>query len=261
MNRPRFIEIHEQRWCPATLRDAATDFLQHLAGTLGYFAVVLPRLRAAIGADGPLRIVDLASGGGGPWLGMLRRPTAVGVPEGWSILLTDLYPNTTAFQRARLRSGGRIAYVGEPVDATRVPAAIDGPRTIFGALHHFDDRDAAALLRDAVARRAPIAAFEPQERRPLSLLSICLLPLGALLLTPFIRPFRWSRLAWTYLLPLAPLVIWYDGLVSCVRTRSPAELRRLVEAVDAPGYRWQIGRQRMRGLPLAVTYLVGTPDG
>ena len=93
------------------------------------------------------------------------------------------------------------------------------------------------------------------------MLSICLLPLGALLLTPFIRPFRWSRLAWTYLLPLAPLVIWYDGLVSCVRTRSPAELRRLVEAVDAPGYRWQIGRQRMRGLPLAVTYLVGTPDG
>src|SRR5450759_4223616 len=36
--------------------------------------------------------------------------------------------------------------------------------------------------------------------------------------TPWIRPFRWSRLLWTYLIPIIPLVFLFDGVVSCHRT-------------------------------------------
>ena len=38
-----------------------------------------------------------------------------------------------------------------------------------------------------------------------------------LLATPFILPFRWSRLFWTYIVPALPLVLTFDVVVSLLR--------------------------------------------
>ena len=62
------------------------------------------------------------------------------------------------------------------------------------------------------------------------------MPVFAWILTPRMRPFRWSRLLLTYLLPLIPLVVLWDGLVSCCRTRTPQELLALTK--DFPQYDW-----------------------
>jgi len=85
-------------------------------------------------------------------------------------------------------------------------------------------------------------------------------PLFVLLAAPFIRPFRWSRLAWTYLLVL-PVVALIDGVVSCLRTYTPSELRAMTAQLHAPGYAWEVGEERARLLPVPVTYLIGVPRG
>ena len=74
-----------------------------------------------------------------------------------------------------------------------------------------------------------------------------------------IRPFRWSRLFYTYVLPIIPLVLLFDGLVSCLRTYQPRELRELIEGVAAPEYRWETGEQSGTFAGLPITYLVGYP--
>ncbi|MEZ5362682.1 MAG: hypothetical protein R2748_10195 [Bryobacterales bacterium] len=65
-------------------------------------------------------------------------------------------------------------------------------------------------------RRQPIAAFEAAEALGGDL-PLVLVPLFVLLMTPFIRPFRWSRLFWTYVIPVLPLAIFWDGVVSYLR--------------------------------------------
>ena len=83
--------------------------------------------------------------------------------------------------------------------------------------------------------------------------------LGYLFATPFIKPFRLSRLFWTYLIPLVPLATIWDGMVSFLRVYSVGELGELVEPLRTPGYTWEIG-QASTGTPLFVfTYLVGYP--
>lgn len=78
------------------------------------------------------------------------------------------------------------------------------------------------------------------------------------LVTPFIRPFRWSRLLLTYLLPVIPTVAFIDGVVSCLRTYTPDELRELARSVDgATGYDWTAGHAG--GGPIPMTYLIGLP--
>ena len=84
-------------------------------------------------------------------------------------------------------------------------------------------------------------------------------PLMVLLMTPFIRPFRWSRLFWTYLIPVVPLVSLFDGLVSCLRTYSVAELRELVDGLEAENYQWDFGELKSKANPIPVTYLMGVP--
>ena len=57
------------------------------------------------------------------------------------------------------------------------------------------------------------------------------------ILAPTIRPFRWSRLFWTWLIPLVPFVLFYDGIVSCLRAYSHRRTRAIRRAAEDPGLR------------------------
>lgn len=116
-------------------------------------------------------------------------------------------------------------------------------------------------MQDAVRQGQGIAIFEQTRRHLLALLLMLWLPAVAWLATPFLRPFQWRRLLFTYLLPLIPLVLCVDGLVSCLRTYSPAELRAMTARLEGPVYVWHVGRVPSPLSPLGVTYLIGYPRG
>lgn len=255
--RLQLVEIEDQPWCPAVIRDAMTDFLRFLMETFAPYRGAAAVLARALRTLGDAQIVDLCSGGGGPWLDLVRRIPAEGGPA-LHVRLTDWFPNKTAFARLQAASEAAIAGDLDPVSAKDVPARLLGFRTLFTALHHFPPGEAYAVLADAVRGRQGIAVFEVTSRTPLALLGMLFLPLLVLLFTPFIRPFRWSRLFWTYLIPVVPIAVLFDGTVSCLRTYTPEELRDLVEDLQQ-GYEWEIGTVRSASLPSRVTYLVGLP--
>src|SRR5690606_13046541 len=118
MRRIHLLEIEDQPWCPRVIRDGGTDWLQFMGNLHNIFAGIAPKLREAMRRSGSNRIVDLCSGGGGPWLSMERALAASGEVD---VLLTDLYPNIEAFRFAQERSAGGIRCHPESVDATDVP--------------------------------------------------------------------------------------------------------------------------------------------
>ena len=242
--RLHLVELHDLAWCPASLRDALTDFLAFALNLSGTYDPAGPLLRRAVARTRARRIVDLCSGAGGPWINLAND---VGVP----VVLTDLYPH---------RGGAAgLPFHPDPVDARAVPEALDGFRTLFTSFHHFRPAEARAILADAVKRRQGIAVFEAARRRPLDMGLVALTWLGVLAAGPFLRPFRLSRFLWTYLPPLLPLVGTFDGLVSCLRCYSPVELRALVRGLDS--FEWDIGDARGSHSPLRMTYLIGVPRG
>ena len=104
----------------------------------------------------------------------------------------------------------------EPVSATDVPPHLAGFRTVFTAFHHFRPAEARAILAAAVRDRQGIAVAEATSRTPGALALMLLVPLAVWVLTPAIRPFRWSRLFWTYLVPVVPFAVMFDGVVSAM---------------------------------------------
>lgn len=260
MRRIQLFELEDLDWFPKTVRDAGTDFLRFALVAGDTYAPAAPLLAEVLSWTGAPRVLDLCSGGGGPWQRLLPALAAHGVC--CEILLTDRYPNPAAldgFPVAALRAG-QLAYHPEPVNALTVPNELDGLRTLFTALHHFPPDAAVALLGDAVRRQAPIAVFEATQRSVSTILATMLSPLLVLLATPFIRPFRWSRLVLTYLLPLVPLMVFWDGVISCLRSYNVPELRELAARVpEGEGYEWHVGIVPGKGR-LPITYLIGIPS-
>lgn len=178
-----------------------------------------------------------------------------------SVCLTDKYPNLDALYPSSAGAEQTIRYHPQPVDATRVPDELIGFRTFFSAFHHFRHEEARAVLADAVRKQQGIAVFEGTHYSALAMLLMFLVPLMVLVTTPFIRPFRWSRLFWTDLIPVLPPVSFSDGLVSCLRTYSIHELRALTEGLNAKAYQGETGELKSTAGPVPVTYLIGLPTG
>ena len=259
MERIQFIEVQDQSWCPKVIRDALTETLQFTLNMGNQYAPAVHRLRTALERMGTKEVVDLCSGAGGPWLRLLR---AFQKNENYSVTvcLTDKFPNTEAFRVAEEASDGKIHSRESKIEATAVPHDLAGFRTLFSSFHHFPPEKAEAILRDAVRNRQGIAVFEMTQRSFLALALFGLSPALMFATAPFIRPFRWSRLLFTYVIPVLPLVGLFDGVVSCLRSYSPAELEKFVEKFRKEGYVWQIGEDSSGPSPVPITYLIGFPD-
>jgi hypothetical protein len=254
----RLFEIHEQPWFPQFLRDQFVDSLQMILEVTNTYQPIASLLRKRLEECGSERVVDLCSGAGGPWPSLLRDFETHGAlaPE---ILLTDKYPSTTILQDMESPAANRIHFLSDSIDATQIPRYLRGFRTLFSSFHHLNPAEALGLLQDSVNRRQAIGVFEAPARHMLTLLSLLLIPIGTWLFVPFRRPFRWSRLLWTYLIPVTPFVLFFDGLISCLRAYSVEELLEMTSGLESRGYRWEIGEKIGGLLPVRITYLIGCP--
>jgi hypothetical protein len=257
VRRIHLFEIEDQSWCPKPVRDGVTAQLAFIAHASDGFAAIVPRLSRALERAGATQILDLASGAGGPWLRTVEALRAAGLRV--EVQLSDLHPNSPALDHIERVSGGQIQHQEAAVDASRVPTDLLGFRTLFNGSHHLRPNQAIGVLRDAVAQGRGIAIFDGTDNRALGILAVLLAPLGVLFAAPFIRPLRLSQLFFTYLVPLIPFVVLFDGIVSVLRTYSPAELRALVASLPTNEYEWEAGAERIGAGPLTITYLIGIP--
>src|SRR6202023_2793526 len=125
------------------------------------------------------------------------------------VFLTDKYPNTTKLADLESLTANHIHFVRRSIDATQIPPSLHGFRTLFSSFHHLKPKEARSLLQDSFDSRQGIAIFEATARRLLTFLSVLLVPIGAWLFLPFRRPFRWSGVVWTYLIPVIPFVLFF----------------------------------------------------
>jgi Methyltransferase domain len=258
MRRIQLIELHEQSWFPRFLRNDVTDTLRFGLNLFKVYSLVASPLQRGLDAAEASSIVDLCSGGGGPWLDLARR--IKGNAKDFHVVLTDKHPNPEAFANAQAQSEIPIRFSQSSVDAKNVPRELNGFRTIFTSFHHFPSDEARTIVQNAVDARRGIGIFEITRRKPSAIILVALWSLASLLFMPFVTPFRWSRLLCTYVIPIIPLVLLFDGVVSCLRTYRPEELREMIEQQRATEYHWEIGELRDGSFRLPVTYLIGHPQ-
>ncbi|RYY48056.1 MAG: class I SAM-dependent methyltransferase [Chitinophagaceae bacterium] len=259
MNTRKYLfEWEDLPWFPDMLRESMTDYLRFMFTHTNFYQPITPLILQGLTHSQSHQLVDLCSGGGGP-IEVIKSNLEEVTGQPLPVLLTDKFPNLQAFRMLAERSKNQISYLQNAIDARDVPANIAGFRTIFSGFHHFDDEFAKAVLQNAVDNKAGIGIFDGGDKNLLSILLILILhPLAFVFLTPFFRPFRWTRIIFTYVIPLIPFFTIWDGIVSVTRLRSPQALLKLAQAVTSNGYHWEAGKRKNKW-GMNVAYLLGYP--
>ena len=254
MGRIHLFEFEDQSWFPDFLRNYGTDFLQFLSNKTKMYKAAVPIISKGLQKSKTNQIIDLGSGGGGGLL-WLNSQLLLDNPQ-LKILLTDYFPNISAFEFTK-KQAKNFDYLETPIDARTVPSELKGLRTQFLSLHHFEPSDAKQILQNAIDSRSSIAIFEAQERSIPSIIAMLFSPLSVLFTTPFIRPFKIGRIIFTYLIPIVPLFVLWDGVISSLRTYSVNEMKMMVSSLERyETYDWDI--EKVKSGPGIVLYLLGT---
>lgn len=259
MPRLHLFEIEDLPWYPRVIREGQTDFLRFLMQLFDVFRAVIPYLKEALDKSQQHHLIDFCSGGGGSML-LIRKHLKKNEAQEFRATLSDLYPNTHAFEFVKQQSGGEIDYQSVSVDVTNLPDTTPrGFWTIFNGFHHFRPSQAKKILTKAIEQRVPIGIFEPIDKSIFQILiNTLVLFVLIFLFTPFVRPFKWSRLFFTYIIPLIPICTVWDGFVSVLRLYTPKDMQKMIDQIpEADQYDWKIGKARhMFGV---VIYLIGIP--
>jgi len=229
-----------------------TGFLQVVIEQTRPYEAAIDILNPLLEATGHDTVVDLGSGAGGPW------PTLFGsATPGTSVILTDLFPNDDAARKLTDKPG--LSYRAEPTSALDVPTELHGVRTMFTALHHFEPSEVRDILADAQDSAVPFAAFEATHRSPRGLLVTLLVPILVWVFMPRVKPLRFATLLFTYIVPILPLLIWWDGFASAAKTYTVGELKTMTDSISTPGYEWNSEEIAVPGAPIPLTVLTGRP--
>ena len=259
MKRYHLIEFEDYKWFPESVRDGITDYLRFFITTFNLYKPIVPYIKEMLEKTSSDTIIEMGSGGGGGIERILKQLDEISSIKP-KVILTDFYPNLTAFNMIKGRSRGRIDYFPEPVDASNVPEKFKGVRTLFSAFHHFNPQQAKDVLKDAVQKKSAIGVFDGAERKFRYILGVIASTLLFIFLVPlFTEPFRLSRLFFTYIVPLIPIFALFDGIVSMLRMYTPEELLEMAHEAGGNNYVWKSGKLRHK-MGAYVVYLIGYPS-
>ncbi|CAK7207555.1 hypothetical protein SEUCBS139899_010365 [Sporothrix eucalyptigena] len=271
--RMHVFEIDDQPWFPAWFRGRIQAALTRAwimrvpaiqsASPASLVAEVLRKevlekngAPAASASTPPWYMIDFCAGGGGPTPSIERilnssddssqQSTTTKAPT--QFVLTDLHPHVDDWAVAAAASPN-VRYAAQPVDASAAdPKAI--LKEAFGssatsnarvcrlfslAFHHFDDPLARDILKNTVETSDGFGIFELQDRSFGAFVTTLVFGIGIMLTAPYYA-WRWRSpmtLVFTYLIPILPFVLVFDGWMSMLRTRTPDEVEALLRTCGA----------------------------
>jgi hypothetical protein len=212
-------------------------------------------------AEDDTLIVDFCSGGGGPVPIVEKTVNArrkqMGL-KGVKFLMTDLRPNAPAWTQAVAKSYSKfLKFVPEPMDATKPdmtlirshlslnsrPEHSNGDhtnrisngriiQTFHLSFHHFPDEIAKNVLKSAMETSSGFAILELQDRRLASVLAVAsAVGLFTIFMSGMLLWGSPTQIFWSMVIPVIPIVMTWDGIVSCLRVREFKELMELIDEV------------------------------
>ena len=233
-------ELEDQPWFPTLLRNFQTDHIGFLVSRWPVYDPFISYLRSR--PSPPVALTDLCSGSGEPAITVFKESQCF-----TRLTLTDKYP------RSVFNGGEGIVYDQRSVDARTIPLAADVCYTLFNAFHHFSGDEQRALVRRLRAESGGAYVVEVLEPTAACFLKVLLATtVGTVLLAPFIKPFSFARLFFTWFVPVNVLTIAWDGLVSVVRSRSVRYYRWLLKSEAG-----RVGVMRLphRWFPLVLIHI------
>ncbi len=261
MKRIHLFEFEDYPWFPNMLRTCMTRYIMAFHKLLGSAEELSELIARAFKHTKSHKVIDLCSGAGGPMLEVIQILRKKHGINDLQFTFTDLYPNLKAAKNINGNGDSNVTYLTEPVNASGLGKDNDGVRTMVCSMHHMKPDIARSILKDAQEARQPICVFEISDNSFPAWIWWIAFPINiitTLLLTPLVRPMTWQQLVFTYIIPILPICIAWDGAVSNARTYTLKDMDILLEGLESEHYQWE--KDTIKGKAKKL-YLLGLPIG
>ena len=253
--RMQLFEVADWETFPAVLRFYMVAFLDRLHEMVGSAEVLGDRLSRVLEQHDLNHVQDFCSGNGG-----LARDVFQSIRQkqtGLTWTMSDKFPQS-------LESIQGMDYLEQSIDVTNTeqwPKCEQTLHTIFCAFHHFTPAEARQILEHSQQEKLHLCVFEMSNNaQPKYIWWLAILSafVTCLILTPTIKGVTLKQLLFTYLIPILPICIAWDGAVSNARTYTKSDLEQLIDWLDE-GYIWTI-EEIVGKAPMPMLCLWGSPQ-
>lgn len=223
MRRYQLFEFCDQPWLTGIWREGLIDCLNNIHRFLQPYRHITPVLQDWARRNNVELLLDIGSGGGEQIATLLNQKGMLSNKK-LKFVLSDLYPQVANYVHLKNHYGqGIIDYLGYSVPVTDIPKKFRY-LSVFSAFHHFPPHVAADILNEVAKNRDGICIIEFTERNWISLFSMIPAFLFNLLAPITASKFRLSKLLFGTFVPVIPLIVCFDGMISVLRSYKADEL-------------------------------------
>lgn len=266
MKRIQLFEFEDMKNLPSWIRASVTDLIVVLNKMMGIDKVLAELIRKQLKLQQLNTVVDLGSGSGGVMPLVHRELSNEDAIGKVALIMTDLYPNKEAIDQFS-QMEDNISYFSRPVNATELSYTPQGLKTMVNCFHHMPVPTARDILKSAQENKQPLLIYEMSDNKIPTLawwlflpVSLVIMVLMVVFMTPFVRPFTFRRFIFTYLIPVIPLVYAWDGQASMPRTYSLSDYDELLlDLPEVADYRWEKDYALDAKGKKNGTFLIGRP--
>jgi SAM-dependent methyltransferase len=260
LRRYHLFEFCDQSWLPVRIR---RGFHRALSGAEELFKIyeetasIIADCAKALSVD---CILDVCSGTGRAieMLIINAKRKAIILPK---FYVSDLYPSLEDFKALQNNYPNQIDFIEHRLDLEK--SDIDDYRlvTIFSALHHFKPDKASLILNNLLEKGVSIIIFENFVREYkfifLYLLGAPFIIVAnaiALLRSQAIPKYALFDILLTIIVPIFPIMLYFDGLVSILRTYRADEVKKMLKPELLENYKFEAG-QMLTSSPLPSQFI------
>ncbi len=266
MKRKELFEFEDFNWFPKSIRIGMTNLimvLHKMMGTTEVLSKLILDLRQTTDFDA---IVDLGSGSGGPMPEVVKTINEAHSQHQIQLILTDLHPNADKIRMLNADPESYITYHKDPVNAANLSKAPKGLKTMIASFHHMKPSIAKRILQSASESKSPILIYEIAKNNIPFVIWLLLLPISlsilvlmALVMTPFSKNLTFTQLFFTYIIPIIPLAYAWDGQASLMRTYTFEDIQMLLSDLDTSNFTWQMDDAKKANGKKLGYYVLGYP--
>ncbi|MGB0390892.1 MAG: hypothetical protein ACPGRC_06660 [Salibacteraceae bacterium] len=260
MKRVQLFEFEDFQWIPDSIRSSMTRLITVLIKMMGIQHIISKKVKTVLSENKLNSVVDLGSGAGGA-MPLIHED----IPE-VKMTLSDLFPNKTAIKYINENGGENLKYLETPVNASDFKSAPQGLKTMINCFHHMPPKQAKSILKSAYENKQPFLIYEMAENKMPLIAWLIMLPISmvimiitVLFMTPFVKPLTWQQLVFTYLVPIIPILYAWDGQASMPRMYSMDDMDQLLEGLSSDSYSWTKEPALNEKGKATGTFVIGLP--
>ncbi len=247
MKRKELFEFEDFNWFPESIRAGMTNLilvLHKMMGTTEVLSNLIVKLRNKLEFN---TIVDLGSGSGGPMPSVVNTINENSAESPLKLILSDLHPNTNLVEKINNNKIDTIRYHTFPLNAVDLKDAPKGLKTMIASFHHMSPANAKQILKSAAENKQPILIYEIAKNNIPFIVWLLLLPISlvvlmlmSLFMTPFPKNLTLTQVFFTYIIPIIPIAYAWDGQASLMRTYTFDDVKSLILDMKTNDYQWEI---------------------